>query len=45
MFPVVICEKYGWTYDEYLDQPVDFIYLISERMSIDAQEQDKAAKK
>jgi len=45
MLPVVICEKYGWTYGEYLDQPVDFIHLIAERMSIDAKEQEQAAKK
>lgn len=45
MLPVIICEKYGWTYDQYLDQPVPFINLIVERMRIDALEAAQQAKK
>jgi hypothetical protein len=34
---VVICEKFGWTYDQFLDQPMFFIELIREKMKIDVQ--------
>lgn len=29
-----ICEMYGWTYWEYLDQPVWFIETIIEKLKI-----------
>lgn len=45
MLPVIICEKYGWTLDEYLDHPVPFLNLIAERMKIDALETKKQANK
>ncbi len=41
MAAVVICEAYGWTLDQYLDQDLDFIYMIKERMKIDAQRAEK----
>ena len=44
MMPVIICEKYGWTYYEYLDQPLPFINLIAERLKIDALEAERNAK-
>lgn len=44
MLPVMICEQYGWTYQEYLDAPISFIALIKERMRIDAKEAEKANK-
>ena len=37
---VAICEVYGWTRDEFLDQPVWFIDLIREKMRIDSQKQE-----
>lgn len=37
MWPVVICEMYGWTLEEYLDHPVQFIELIKSKISIDGQ--------
>ena len=42
---VVICENFGWTKAEYLDQPLEFISLIKERMKIDAQQAHNANKK
>lgn len=44
MFMVIVCEKFGWTYYEYLEQPTFFVDLIREKMSIDAQKQ-KSQKK
>jgi len=37
MIPVVICEMYGWTYQEYMLQPVWFIDLIMFKMGVDAE--------
>jgi len=34
-----VCLQYGWTYEEYLDQPIWFIDLIVRRMEIDAKKQ------
>lgn len=42
---VMICKDFGWTYDEYLDQPLPFIQRIKEMMSIDAQKAEQEAKK
>ena len=42
---VVICETFGWTYDDYLNQPVFFIELIKEKMKIDAQRSLNESKK
>lgn len=41
---VVICETFGWTYAQYLDQPLPFISLIKEKMKVDAQKAEKASK-
>ena len=45
MQTVVICETYGWTYQEFLAQPTFFIDLIREKMKIDAQKQERDLKK
>lgn len=45
MQAVVICETFGWTYDQYLDQPLPFLELIKEKMKIDAQRIENANKK
>lgn len=42
---VVICEMFGWTYDEFLDQPTFFIDLIREKLRVDAQKSRQAANK
>lgn len=42
MIAVILCEKFGWTYQEYLDQPVEFIELAIAKMDIDNQEAQKA---
>lgn len=42
---VVICETFGWTYQEYLDQPVHFIALVKERMRIDGIKAEQARSK
>ncbi len=36
---VVICEKYSWTYKQFLQQPLWFIDLIREKMKIDSQKE------
>jgi hypothetical protein len=40
-----ICEAFGWTYQQYHDQPAHFIELIKGRMRIDAKEQELQSKK
>lgn len=45
MQAVVICEAFGWTFQEYLDQPEFFVELIREKMKIDAQRAEKQSKK
>jgi hypothetical protein len=36
MLAVLVCEKYGWTYEEYLRQPEWFISLISDKMEAES---------
>lgn len=45
MQAVHVCEKYGWTYDEYQSQPQWFLDLIRERMKVDAQRSENEAKR
>lgn len=45
MQAVTICETYGWTYEQYLDQPQFFTDLIKEKMKIDAQKAENEMKK
>lgn len=45
MMVVEICEMFGWTYQEYMNQPLDLIYLIKEKMDIDARQQRKQERK
>lgn len=42
---VVICEAFGWTYEEYNSQPIEFIDLIREKMKVDAQKAENENKK
>jgi len=39
MIPV-ICEKFGWTYYEYMNTPSWLIELIIEKMKLDYEKQD-----
>lgn len=45
MVEVVICEKFGYTYDEFLDLPMPFVELIRDKMKIDAQITKKESEK
>lgn len=45
MQTVLICQAFGWTYDQYLDQPIHFLLLIAGRMQVDAQKAARDAKK
>ncbi|MDF1498516.1 MAG: hypothetical protein P1P85_04160 [Patescibacteria group bacterium] len=35
MAAVIICERFGWTYEEYRQQPFWFIELLKKRTIID----------
>lgn len=35
MLAVEICQMYGWTYQQYTEQPIWFIDLIIEKIKID----------
>lgn len=41
MMIAVICEKFGWTYYEYMNTPSWLIELIIEKMKIDYEKQNK----
>lgn len=41
----MICEKTGWTYDQYLDQPASFIELMKLKMRLDVEHQEQEVKK
>jgi len=45
MLIVVICQEYGWTYEQYMSQPFWFIRLVQEKMSRDSKERNRANKK
>jgi hypothetical protein len=45
MMMVIICEKFGWTYYEYLQQPQYFIELIIEKLKVDEQREANQSKK
>jgi hypothetical protein len=32
----LVCKEYGWTYDEYMDQPEDFTAAILARRQVEA---------
>lgn len=41
----LICKEYGWTYDEYMDQPEEFTDAIIARRQVEAVvEKDQADK-
>ena len=45
MFAVWVCEKFGWTYQQYLAQPTWFITLIREKTMRDNKEKEMQLKK
>lgn len=45
MFAAVVCETYGWTYDEYINQPSFFLELIKEKMVRDNKEKEMQLRK
>jgi hypothetical protein len=45
MLIVSICERLGWTYQDYMNQPVWFIDLLLAKMDIDHQRAEKRIKK
>lgn len=42
---VLICEKYGWTYEQYMEQPEFFIELIIQKIKVDNQREEHQNKK
>jgi len=40
-----MCERFGWTYYEYLSQPYWFIQVIKDKMEIEAEYQKKETEK
>ncbi|MER0170349.1 MAG: hypothetical protein DU489_07045 [Nitrosomonas sp.] len=45
MLIVTICEMFGWTYQEYQDQPSFFLQLIIKKMVIDNKEKEMQYRK
>lgn len=45
MLAVTICEAFGWTYHEYMDQPLWFLTLIKEKMVRDNKERELSNKR
>lgn len=45
MLMVSICEDYGWTYEEYQNQPAFFLELVIEKKIRDNKEKELAYKK
>ncbi len=45
MFIAVTCQEYGWTYQEYMSQPIWFIELVRQKMVIDSKNHEMAMKK
>jgi len=41
----VICEKYGWTYEEYMNTPNDFLFVVQEMYRIETRNASKKNKK
>lgn len=45
MFVVEICQFFGWTFQEYYEQPTFFIELIKEKYRIDGKKREMASKR
>lgn len=44
MLMASICQEFGWTYDEYLDQPDFFLQAVREKMLKDRKREELALK-
>jgi len=42
---VTICQEFGWTYQEYMEQPDYFIALMRGKLVRDNKAQERAAKR
>jgi len=38
---VTICQEFGWTYKEYLEQPSWFLELVKKKLQLDSELQKK----
>ena len=45
MFMVTVCEMFGWTYEEYMNQPAFFIELITEKVTRDNKHREMEIRK
>lgn len=45
MIVAVICERMGWTYRQYYEQPLHFTELLIRKLDIDNRNGSAAAKK
>lgn len=45
MHAVLVCDKMHWTYDQFLDQPVWFIKLLSAKWVVEDEHAKKQTKK
>ena len=45
MFMVTVCEQFGWSYEEYRNQPTFFLALIKEKMVRDNKERERELNK
>jgi len=45
MIAVLICREYKWTYEEYMNQPADFIKNIIEMLTAEAEDSKNRNKK
>lgn len=45
MLAAVICREFGWTWEEFWDQPQPFIETIVDMMEAEAKEAKRASKK
>jgi hypothetical protein len=41
---IAICQEFGWTYNEYMDQPQYFLTLVKEKMVRDNKERELKSK-
>lgn len=44
MLAVSVCQEFGWTYDEYMDQPEFFLQAVREKMLKDRKREELTLK-
>ncbi len=45
MYIIDVCERFGWTYDQYMDQPDWFLTLLKEKYVRDNKAKEMEIKK